>query len=123
MDTMNPTEEPGRSQLNNHSIISLLLGVLTFITFCIGWLPFPFTGMICFPVSLLLGILALIFGMISLSKIRRHNESGRPLAWTGIIIGGFVFLCMLCMVIALASFLMVAPDSIPLPPFLDKYQI
>ena len=120
---MNPDEEPRRSQLNNQSITSLLLGVLTFITFCIGWLPFPFTGLICFPASLLLGILALIFGLISLGRIRRHNESGRPLAWTGIIVGGFVILCMLCMVIALASFLMIAPDSIPLPPFLDKYQI
>jgi hypothetical protein len=109
--------------VNTQSILSLIFGVLTLLSFCTGLLPIPFTGILCFPVSLLLGILALIFGFISLNRIRRHNHSGRPMAWAGIVIGGIIFMCVLCMVVAIASFFIFAPDSFPAPPFLDNYQL
>jgi uncharacterized membrane protein len=86
-------------------------------------LPVPFTGFICFPLSVMLGLLALIFGIISLNSISRHNHSGRPMAWMGITIGGFVFMCMLCMVILAAAFIIIAPSSLQVPHFFDKYHI
>ncbi len=114
-------EQPVSSITNTQSIISLVFGVLTALSFCAGLLPIPLTGWVCFPVSLVLGGAALIFGVASLNRIRRRNESGRPMAWIGIIIGGAVFLCVLCMVIAFASLFIFAPHSLPTPPFIDKY--
>ena len=106
---------------NKHSIISLILGILTVILFCGGMVPLPLTGFICLPPSFLLGFLALIYGMISLNTIRKNNETGKVNAWMGILSGGFIFLCMLCMVIAILSLFIFAPDSVP--PFLQGYQI
>jgi hypothetical protein len=120
---MEANEEVTYSPINTQSILSLVFGILTLLFFCTGWLPVPFTGILCFPLSVLLGLLALIFGVISLNRIRKHNHSGRPMAWLGITIGGFVFVCMLCMLILIASYFIFAPDTFQVPPFLDKYQI
>jgi uncharacterized membrane protein HdeD (DUF308 family) len=109
--------------INNQSILSLVFGILTILSFCMGLIPFPFTGFICFPTSLLLGFLALVFGVISLDQIRRQNESGSPMAWIGILIGGFVFVCVMCMIIAIASFFIFSPNSIPTPPFIQNFQL
>jgi uncharacterized membrane protein len=112
---------PTSSPTNKHSIISLILGILTVFTLCGGMVPVPFTGFICFPTSFFLGLLALIYGGISLNTIRRKNETGSVMAWMGIVSGGFIFLCMLCMVIAIVSLFVFAPESVP--PFLEGYQI
>ena len=120
---MKTNEDTTYSPTNKQSIISLIFGILTILFFCMGWIPFPFTGIVCFPVSVLFGILALIFGAISLNQIRKHNHSGRPMAWMGITIGGFVFICTLCMLILIASLFIFTPDTFHVPPFLDKYQI
>ncbi len=118
---METNEVTPPSPTNKHSIISLVLGILTVFTFCSGiMIPIPFTSLICAPVSFLMGILALIYGTVSLNRIRKHNESGRPLAWIGILSGGFIFLCILCLVVALISLFIFAPDSVP--PFLQNYQ-
>ena len=119
---METNEATSASPISKHSIISLVLGIFTVITFCGGiMIPIPFTSVICAPVSFLLGILALIYGAISLNRIRKHNESGSPMAWMGILSGGFIFLCILCMLVALISLFMAAPESFP--PFLQNYQI
>jgi len=107
---------------NQHSIISLILGILTLVFFCGSVVvPIPFTSFICAPVSFLLGLSALIYGAISLNTIRRNNETGGVMAWMGILSGGFIFLCILCMVIAVISLFIFAPDSVP--PFLQGYRI
>jgi hypothetical protein len=119
---MNTNEAASPSRTNRHSIISLVLGILTIVTFCGGFIiPIPFTSFVCAPASLLLGVLALIYGTISLNRIQQHNEAGRPMAWVGILSGGFIFLCVMCMVIALISLFMFSPDS--LPPFLQNHSI
>ncbi|MEK6753234.1 MAG: DUF4190 domain-containing protein [Chloroflexota bacterium] len=119
---MNTNQVTSPSFTNRHSIISLILGILTIVTFCGGFIiPIPFSSFVCAPASFLLGILALIYGMISLNQIRKHNESGRPMAWIGILSGGLIFLCILCMVIALISLFMFAPDAVP--PYLQNYSI
>ena len=43
------------------------------------------------------------------------------MAWIGILSGGLIFLCILCMVIALISLFMFAPDAVP--PYLQNYSI
>ncbi len=44
-------------------------------------------------------------------KIRKTNEVGHSMAWTGVVIGGVTFLCMLCILgLAVAGPLFV-PDS------------
>ncbi len=119
---METNEVPTPSPINRHSIISLVLGLLTVILFCGSFIiPIPFTSLICAPVSLLFGTLALIYGAVSLNRIRKHNESGSPLAWMGILSGGFIFLCILCVVVAFISLFLFAPET--LPPFLQNYQI
>ena len=119
---MNSNEEIITPSVNKQSILSLVFGILTILSFCTGWLPVPFIGILCFPTSLLLGILAFIFGAFSLNRIREHNESGRPMAWIGIMIGGFVFVCVLCMIISIISLFMFAPNSIYMPPFIQNLQ-
>jgi hypothetical protein len=109
--------------INNQSILSLVFGILTIVSFCTGMFPVPFTGFICFPTSFLLGILALVFGAVSLNRIRRQNESGSPMAWMGIILGGVIFLCVMCMIVAFASLFIFSPDSIPLPPSIQNFSI
>ncbi|HNC08860.1 MAG TPA: DUF4190 domain-containing protein [Anaerolineales bacterium] len=113
---------PPPSPTNRHSIISLLLGLITLFLFCGGIIvPIPFTSFICIPISAVIGLVASIYGFISLNRIRKTNESGRPMAWSGILIGGFVFLCMLCIVIALVSLFTFAPEHVP--PVLQNYQL
>ena len=107
---------------NRHSIVSLVLGLITLFLFCGGILiPIPFTSFICVPISALIGLGAFIYGIISLNTIRKNNETGHPMAWSGILIGGFVFLCLLCMIVAILSLFNFAPQY--MPPFLQGYQI
>jgi len=108
---------------NKHSIISLILGILTILTFCGGLAPIPFTGFICFPSSFILGVLAIIYGIIALNRTRRDNESGRPMAWIGILVGGIIFLCMLAIVAAFIFFFIFHPHTFQLPPIFDKHQL
>ncbi|HMZ08618.1 MAG TPA: DUF4190 domain-containing protein [Anaerolineales bacterium] len=113
---------PPSPQTNRHSVISLVLGLVTLFFFCGGVLiPIPFTSFICIPISAVIGFIALIYGVISLNIIRKSNESGSSMAWSGILMGGFIFLCLLCLVIAIASLFIFSPDS--LPPILQNYQI
>lgn len=107
---------------NPHSIISLILGVLTLVFFCGSVVvPIPFTSFICAPVSFLLGLSALIYGVASLNAIRRNNETGGVMAWMGILSGGFIFFCILCFAIAIFSLFIFAPEHVP--PILQGYQI
>jgi Domain of unknown function (DUF4190) len=120
---METNEEIPYSPVNSQSVLSLVFGILTLVFFCTGWLPIPFSSVICFPLSTFLGFLALIFGIIALNRIRKHNHSGSPMAWLGITIGGLVFLCLLCTLILIASLFIFAPNTFHMPPFLQNYQI
>jgi len=120
---MNTNEEFTYSPINNQAILSLLFGILTILSFCMNFIPIPFTEILCVPTSLLFGTLALVFGLLSLKRIRKQNESGRPMAWIGIMIGGFVFVCVICIIVAIISYYIFSPNSIHIPPFLDKYEI
>ena len=118
---MDSNEEIFSPPTNKHSIISLILGLLTAISFCGGVMPIPLTGFVCFPTSFLLGLSALIYGAISLRRIKKHNESGHSMAWTGIVIGGFIFFCILSVIVAFISIFIFAPSSVQ--PLIDSYSI
>jgi len=107
---------------NQQAALSLILGMAAILSGCSGLVPIPFTGFICFPLSFIFGILALIFGIIALNRIRRENEAGSPMAWAGIIIGGIIFLCALCVALAFASLFLFSPDYVP-PSLFNNYQL
>jgi hypothetical protein len=81
---------------NRNAIISLAIGILTIVSFCIGAAPIPFTGYVCFPASLMFGIAALASGLVSLKQIRSSQENGRTLALIGAWIGGLAISAALC---------------------------
>ena len=120
---METKEENTYSPINTQSILSLVFGILTILFLCLSMFPFPLTTIICFPISFLFGILALVFGAISLNQIRQRKESGRPMAWIGIMAGGFILLCVICMVITIAALFIFAPNSFHMPPFIQNFNV
>jgi uncharacterized membrane protein len=124
---MTSNEQPTIQTTNRHSVISLILGILTLVLFCGGiFIPIPFTSLICVPISALIGIAALIYGLVSLNRIKKHNQTGHPMAWTGILIGAFVLLCMLCTIAGILALFHFAPETfqnLPVPPFIKNFQI
>jgi hypothetical protein len=124
---MSSNEQPAITQTTNrHSIISLVLGILSLLIFCgSALIPIPFTSFFCAPASGLISAAALIYGLVSLSHIKKHNQTGHPMAWTGILTGVFVLFCMLCAIALLISLFYFFPsifDNFPLPPFLNNFQ-
>jgi len=89
--------------VNRSAVISLAAGALTLLSFCTGLAPIPFTDFICYSVSLLFAVMALATGFASLLQIRRSGESGRPLAWIGISVGGLAVLAVVCILSVVAS--------------------
>ena len=108
---------------NPQAILSLIFGLATILSACGGLVPLPLTGFVCFPLSFIFGVLALIYGVVALNQIRTRNEAGGPMAWAGIIIGGMVFLCALCAALAFVSLFVVNPTPIPTPEFFNNYQL
>jgi hypothetical protein len=94
MQSMEETFQP--PPFNSNSIISSIATILTVVLFCIGFVPIPLTALICYPVSLIAGIFALVTGMKALRQIRQTGESGRTLALISVWTGGVIILAMLC---------------------------
>ena len=86
------------SPINRHALISLVTASLALVSFCIGALPLPFTALLCYPPSALLGIAALWTGLVALQHIHQNGERGLILAKIGIGIGGLTLLFILCAV-------------------------
>jgi hypothetical protein len=98
-------EQTGRPpSTNRNAIISSIASALTIVSFCLGVAPIPFTDFICYSISLLFAVLALTLGFISLLQIRQSGESGRPLAWIGISVGGLTMVAVLCIIIIIILF-------------------
>ncbi len=81
---------------NRYAVISLVSAILTFLSFCIAVVPIPGTGWVCYPASLLFGLLAVLTGFTALRQIRQTGEGGRRLAWAALAI----------LVLTLAAFLL-----------------
>ena len=96
------TNVPGRSLPKGTAVASLVLGILGLLTS-----PFVFGG--------LLGLLAVILGVLALGKVKRGEADGRGLAVGGIVTGALAMLAaigFLIVYIAVGSFLSTNSDSI-----------
>ncbi len=91
-------ENNSNTPTNTSAIISLSSAILTVISFCIGVAPIPFTGFVCYPASVALGVVALATGLVSLRQIRVNGEKGRKFALFGAWIGGLTMLAGLCII-------------------------
>ncbi len=87
---------PPSVPVNRYAAISLIAGALSVTSFCIAVAPIPFTGYVCFPATLLLGLVALLSGMTSLAQLRTRPENGRLYAVFGISIGAVTVLAATC---------------------------
>ncbi len=87
---------------NRNSILSLVISILTLISFCIGAAPIPLTSLVCYPAGILLGLTALLTGFMALRQIRQTDQPGRWMAWMGIGMGGLTLLAILCAITLVA---------------------
>ena len=74
---------------NRKAVIGFILAMLALLALCIGFLPIPFTILVCYPPGIICGIVALVLGIRAQRDIRQSNESGKSLAliaiWAGAI--------------------------------------
>ena len=82
--------------LNRGAVVSLIAAILTLFSFCVAVTPIPFTGWACYPSAAILGLVAMVTGIVSLAQIRARNEHGRTYAVIGIWVGGLVLLLCAC---------------------------
>jgi hypothetical protein len=82
---------------NRIAIVSVVAAVVTMATFCLGAAPIPLTGFVCFPASAIVGLAAVVSGLLARRQIRTSAERGSRLALAGIGIGGIASLASLCM--------------------------
>ncbi len=80
-------ETPQIAPMNRNAIISLIAAVLTLLSFCIAVAPIPLTGWVCYPAAFLLGLVALLTGIASLTQIHESGEDGRQYAIVGVTVG------------------------------------
>ncbi|HEY5984153.1 MAG TPA: DUF4190 domain-containing protein [Anaerolineales bacterium] len=99
-----PENNLERTAINQSAIISLAAGSLTWIAFCVGVAPVPFTGFVCFPGAALLSVVALIWGLKSLREIKSSDQRGRGLAIAGSVMGGSAILAEICLSIITVVF-------------------
>ncbi len=73
---------PG-AKTNILSIISLVVGILSLLSVCVGWL-IPIAGPICIG---LLAIAAIVTGFIGMSQVGKTGDKGKGMAIAGLIMG------------------------------------
>jgi len=88
------------SDINRKALISFLVAALAFLALCAGFLPIPFTVIICYPPGLVLGILSLVYGFIALKEIQQERKRGRRLALLAIGVGSFMVFATICLTTA-----------------------
>ncbi len=82
--------------VNRYAAISLIAGGLSVASLCTAVAPIPFTGYVCYPAALLLGLAALLSGVTSLMQLRARPENGRLYAVVGVSIGAITVLAAFC---------------------------
>lgn len=83
---------PSPTQKNNVlSIVSLVTGIIAFLSICAVWIPVA--GQICMG---LFGLASIITGFIGLGQVKRTMEKGKGMAIAGIILGvlALIGLCL-----------------------------
>ena len=88
------------SDINRKALISFLAAALALLALCVGFLPVPFTVVLCYPPGIALGVVSLIYGIMSLREIRQHGKRGRRLALLAIWSGALMLVMAICMITA-----------------------
>jgi hypothetical protein len=60
-------------------MISFGISILAILSLCAGFAPVPFTAILCYPASILLGVVAFVTGLSSMQQIRVSHEDGKLL--------------------------------------------
>ncbi|WP_051172086.1 DUF4190 domain-containing protein [Microbacterium indicum] len=97
------TPLPPTGPANPMALTALILGIVPFAALVLFWIPI--VGTILVTAGGISAILAVVFGHIALSQIKRSGQSGKGMAVTGLVLGyisiGFTLLLIL---IAVALF-------------------
>ena len=97
---MYETETISISDINRKALISFLAAVFALLALCVGFLPIPFTVILCYPPGIVLGVISLVYGIMGLREIRAQGKRGRRLALAAIWLGGLMLVAALCMIAA-----------------------
>ena len=89
-------ESKPTTPFNRQAIFSVVLAVLTLISFCVGVAPIPLSSLVCYPSAVLLGLASLWMGAAALREMRQTGERGRRLALVSLWSVGFINLAILC---------------------------
>lgn len=82
-----PAPAPRSTRTNVLAIISLIAGIIALPFFC------------CWPVSIPLGLVAIVLGAIAVNQIKATAEGGRGLAIAGIVLGAAAILLFVLLVV------------------------
>ncbi len=88
------------SSINRKALLGFVFSILAVLALCAGFLPVPFTALICYPPGFILSIAALICGFIALRETKTDGSNGRALALFAVWAGAINFVAMLCLVTA-----------------------
>jgi hypothetical protein len=90
------TEFAPVSSFNRKAMIGFVFSIHAIIVLCIGFLPIPFTALICYPSGFILGIVSLVLGSIALRELRTDGKNGQPFAWFAAWAGGLIMSAISC---------------------------
>jgi len=88
-------ESEQKTPFNRRAVLSVILALLTVISFCVGVAPIPLTSLICYPPAVLLGLASLWTGAAALREMRQTGERGRRLAVISLGSVGLIILTIL----------------------------
>jgi len=86
-----PVSPAPAQKTNVLSIVSLVTGIIGFLSICAAWIPVA--GQVCMG---LFGLASIITGFIGLGQAKRNMEKGKGMAIAGIILGvlALIGLCL-----------------------------
>ena len=89
--------KPAQTSTNRMALFSFMAAIITLISFCIGFLPIPLTGWVCYPLAALTGGTALFTGIRALKILPHSSKNSRLLAKFGIWTGTLTILAVTCL--------------------------
>jgi hypothetical protein len=90
---------PEVTSINRYAVVSLLAGMLGLLALCIGVIPVPLTGFVCFPSAAILCATSVVCGAVALGQLQAGRESGRGIALLGLATGGLTLAAGMCITV------------------------
>jgi hypothetical protein len=114
METETRPPAPVGPKKNTMAVTSLILGIASFVMLCLSVVLsiIPFASLVCIGLGVLLGVAALVSGIIAYSQIKSRGEQGDAIALTGAAMGGIQIFLMICIlpIIAIVILTIMGPD-------------